>query len=65
MTLATAGDSVTTIETIALGEFATVVGRLTPVDEADCTNSETRFDSMEPVAVIGRVDLTKPVDPLD
>ena len=52
----TVEDGVIIVERVESGEFAAVLERLIPLDVADCTNAETRFDSMEPFTVIGSVE---------
>ena len=54
-----------TVETVESGALAAVLGRLIPVDEADCVKPTKVFDPIEPVTVIGGFDLKEPVDPLD
>ena len=65
MTLVIADDGLVTVGRVESGALAAVVGRLTPVDEADCVKPAKVFDPMEPVMVLGGVDLTEPVGPLD
>ena len=65
MTLVIVDNGVITVERVESGEFAVVLGRLKPVDEANCTNPTNVLDPLVPAVVIEEVDLTEPVGPLD
>ena len=43
------------VERAESGELATVLGRLIPVDVADCMNPETGFDPVKTAAGIDRI----------